>query len=135
MKIWAIIMPVSLAANVTFLCKCSCLSINRFAVENCASCTMEQCDLKFKNCKNGYRLLLTGRIDNGFESQCFQRGSLKDEIIVIGFLIWSGGFIFYMLAKLLYSKLQDIGVARRQSIMLQEEDDMIPLQEPETHLD
>ena len=117
------LLPLVSAANVTFLCRCSCEAVNRFAVATCSDCTLDLCEKRFRNCKESPVY--------DYQTDCYQRGSLKDEIIVIIFLLWSCSFIAYMLMKFVFTVLQDLGVARRHSIALDEQD-LIPLQDSVT---
>ncbi|KAK9376253.1 uncharacterized protein V1513DRAFT_439755 [Lipomyces chichibuensis] len=97
------------ASAVTSFCKCTCFTnstIIRMPEElspnqSCSECTRKFClNYNLPICKDAVE-------DTDVSTICFQRDSVKDEAIVILFIILAGGLLLYALAKLGYAKWQE----------------------------
>ncbi|KAK9433524.1 hypothetical protein V1505DRAFT_397733 [Lipomyces doorenjongii] len=97
------------ASAVTSFCKCTCFTnstIIRMPEElspnqSCSECTRKFClNYNLPICKDAVE-------DTDVSTFCFQRDSVKDETIVILFIILAGGLLLYALVKLGYAKWQE----------------------------
>jgi hypothetical protein len=74
--LWLFLIHKLNAANVSLLCQCSCSSQQSLqVVDSCGFCTRDHCQSIYTDCPSGVTL------------SCFQRGSYKDESIVLSFVI------------------------------------------------
>jgi hypothetical protein len=85
-----IFFTLAYAANNTLMCKCGCETPSFHQVQSCSVCTRSWC--------SNVTVCPSDRTD--FEIVCFQRGSAKDEFIIISFFIAT----FLMLAYALFLK-------------------------------
>ncbi|KAK9480179.1 hypothetical protein V1514DRAFT_326622 [Lipomyces japonicus] len=103
-----LVMP---ASAVSSFCKCTCFTNSTIvrmsdekydsASQACLDCTRRFClDYNLPICKDASE-------DTDVSTVCFQRDSVKDETVVILFIVFAGGLILYALAKIGYAKWQD----------------------------
>ncbi|KAI8897290.1 hypothetical protein BC833DRAFT_594475 [Globomyces pollinis-pini] len=108
------------AANVTILCKCDCgPNPTIFIVPSCSACIRNFC-IESNACSN----TTTNPIP--WTTVCFQRGSVKDEMIIYGFIFITGILLAFALGRehlLKLSKEQDLYRRLPQSLqkLLEEE--------------
>ncbi|KAJ3365860.1 hypothetical protein HDU91_002067 [Kappamyces sp. JEL0680] len=89
-RLVAVLLPLTLAANTTLLCKCACELPSFHQVETCSLCTKAFCSNQTVNSCSSQ--------DVPIELLCFQRGSFKDEIIIVTFLVTTLSLLVWVLA-------------------------------------
>ncbi|KAJ2748147.1 hypothetical protein GGH94_005776 [Coemansia aciculifera] len=106
----SIVLSGALAKDVTKFCKCTCgqnstiIELTKFALEHLphASKPIDVGTLMPNVCMNCTRLLCGiaepqlcegAAVDEEIVPLCFQRDSLQDELIVVGFLLLVGGLL------------------------------------------
>ncbi|KAK9467827.1 hypothetical protein V1512DRAFT_120536 [Lipomyces arxii] len=117
LNVMAMLVNLSTVKAASSFCKCTCFrnsTIVRMpdelsATQACLECTRQWClDYNLPICKDAL-------LETDVTTTCFQRDSVKDESIVIVFIIVAGGLTAWSLAKLGLTKWQE---RRQQSTQL-----------------
>ncbi|KAJ8097825.1 hypothetical protein POJ06DRAFT_260219 [Lipomyces tetrasporus] len=107
--LFLLLISLPTTSAVTSFCKCTCFTnstIIRMPEELSPSQASLECNRKF--CLNYNLPICKDAVeDMDVSTVCFQRDSVKDEAIVILFIILAGGLLLYALAKLAYAKWQE----------------------------